>query len=193
MDSPQAVVAAIEQLRAESPHLVVGISGYAGAGKSTLTRDLLLRIDGSARIRGDDFLDPERSHHRSTDWDGVDRLRLLRQVISPFRAGRASSFQRFDWSTGRLADPEPLPDASVLIIDCIGLFHPELEGAFDLAIWIEVAPEVAAQRGRDRDRELGRQHDALWDEVWVPNDRDFQAIFRPREFADVLYLAGSQP
>jgi uridine kinase len=79
MDSPQAVISAIEQLRAESPRLVVGVSGYAGSGKSTLTRALVSRIDGSARIRGDDFLDPERSHHRSRDWDGVDRVRLLRQ------------------------------------------------------------------------------------------------------------------
>ena len=187
MDTVQAVAAAIDQLRTGKQSLVVGVSGYAGSGKSTLARDLVTRLDGSVRIRGDDFLDPSRSHHRSPDWDGVDRLRLLQQVISPFRAGQASSFQRFDWSTGQLAAPESLPDAGVLIIDCIGLFHPDLHGAFDLAIWVEAEPEVAAQRGQDRDRQLGRKHDALWSDVWVPNDRDFDQGFSPREFANIIY------
>ena len=27
----------------------------------------------------------------------------------------------------------------------------------------------------------------LWDDVWVPNERDFDANFAPRERADVLY------
>ncbi|MHA6694597.1 uridine kinase family protein [Homoserinimonas sp. A520] len=168
---------------------MVGISGYAGSGKSTLTRDLLARVDGSVRIRGDDFLDPTRSHHRSADWDGVDRIRLLRQVIVPFRSAQKGSFQRFDWSTRTLANPEPLPDAAVLIIDCIGLFHSDLEGAFDLTIWVDAEPGIAAQRGRERDHDLGRQHDALWEDVWVPNDRDFDETFKPREVADIIFLA----
>jgi uridine kinase len=191
MDAPDAVASKVAALRIRRPHLVVGISGYAGSGKSTLARDLVSRIDGAARIRGDDFLDPTRSHHRSPDWDGVDRARLLRQVIAPFRAGQAASFQRFDWSNRSLADPEPIPDASVLVVDGIGLFHPDLNGAFDLAIWVETEPAIAARRGAERDRELGRKHDALWTDVWVPNDHEFDHTFNPRQFADAIYVAGT--
>src|SRR5690606_18853160 len=187
MDTIQAVAAAIEQLRTERKRIVIGVSGYAGAGKSTLARDLVTHVDASDRIRGDDFLDPARSHQRSSDWDGVDRHRLLQQVIAPFRAGQASSFQRYDWSIGRLAQPEPLPDVGVLIIDCIGLFHPQLQGAFDFSIWVEAEPGVAANRGRERDRSLGRNHDTLWNDVWIPNDRDFDREFNPRQFADIIY------
>ncbi len=42
------------------------------------------------------------------------------------------------------------------------------------------------QRGMRRDAEHGRDHTALWHEVWVPNERDFEARFSPRERADVL-------
>ena len=51
--------------------IVVGVSGFAGSGKSTLARKLAGAVPDSVRMRGDDFLDPRRSHQRSTDWDGV--------------------------------------------------------------------------------------------------------------------------
>jgi uridine kinase len=122
----------------------------------------------------------------------MDRGRILQQVIQPFRAQLPGSFQRFDWSTRELGEPEPLPDAEVLIIDGIGLFHPELERTFDLSIWVGVSLETAAQRGRDRDRTLGRQNDALWDGVWVPNDREFDERFRPTDLADLVYQPRSR-
>lgn len=117
----------------------------------------------------------------------MDRLRLRREVIDPFHDGRPGLFQRFDWDTGQLASPEPLPDAEVLIIDAIGLFHPELAGAFDLTIWVDIDIVVATERGKARDHRLGRDHNRLWDEVWVPNERDFVANFDPRASAHILF------
>lgn len=177
----------VENLRRHSPAIVVGVSGFAGSGKSTLTRRLTASIEGSARIRGDDFLDPHRSHQRSSDWDGVDRLRLRRDVLDPFRQGRPGLFRRFDWSTRQLAPPEAIPDAQVLLVDGIGLFHPELDGVFDFTIWVDLDLSTATERGKARDRRLGRNHDRLWDQVWVPNDQDFATRFDPRATADFLF------
>jgi hypothetical protein len=94
-------------------------------------------------MRGDDFLDPARSHHRSSDWDGVERIRLRDTVLRPFRSGSGSggTFRRFDWST----------------------------------------------------RALGRSHEALWHDVWVPNERVFVDRFAPRSMAQVLVPSGGQP
>ncbi|OUD84696.1 hypothetical protein BC477_17790 [Clavibacter michiganensis subsp. michiganensis] len=36
-----------------------------------------------------------------------------------------------------------------------------------------------------RDARLGRDHDALWRDVWIPNERDFDGRFAPRASADV--------
>ena len=40
-----------------------------------------------------------------------------------------------------------------------------------------------------RDRQAGDDHDALWREVWAPTDRAFAERFRPREAADIRFVA----
>ena len=78
--------------------IVVGVSGYAGSGKSALVRSVVERDAAMGRMRGDDFLDPSRSHLRSDDWDGVERLRLVDEVLAPFRERRGGTFRHYDWS-----------------------------------------------------------------------------------------------
>jgi uridine kinase len=174
----------------ESGHpIVVAISGYGGSGKTTLARELVAKLPGAVRMRGDDFLDPARSHIRSMDWDGVDRRRLVSTVLAPFRAERPSDFQRYDWSARSLGAAEPLPQAAVLVVDLIGLFHPEALPAIDLAVWCDVDLHTATQRGIARDERLGRDHESLWREVWVPNEIDFATRFTPQTAAHVLYCS----
>lgn len=169
--------------------IVVGVSGYGGSGKSTLARDVVEGRSAMIRMRGDDFLDPSRSHRRSSDWDGVDRCRLVSEVLAPFREERESTFQRYDWSRRELGEPESVPAGEVLVVDLIGLFHPESLPALDLTIWMDVPLEAARERGMRRDEELGRDHSRLWDEVWVPNEVDFDRNHAPRDSAEILYSA----
>lgn len=96
-------------------------------------------------------------------------------------------FRRYDWSRRELGEPERLPAGEVLIVDLIGLFHPEALPALDLTIWMDVPLEVARERGMRRDEALGRDHSRLWDEVWVPNGVDFDRNYSPRESAEILY------
>jgi uridine kinase len=170
--------------------LVVGVSGYGGSGKSTFARLLTDALPGSVRLRGDDFLDPVRSHRRSSDWDGVDRLRLVEEVLDPVRSGRPGSFRRYDWSRRELGAPEPLPATDLLVVDLIGLLHPEARAWIDVAVWCDVDLATASARGMARDARMGRDHEALWRDVWIPNERDFDAGFAPRASADVLLDAG---
>ncbi|TDP80535.1 hypothetical protein DEU31_0974 [Brachybacterium sp. AG952] len=169
--------------------IVVGVSGYGGSGKSTLARDVVEGRSAMIRMRGDDFLDPSRSHRRSSDWDGVDRCRLVSEVLAPFREERESTFHRYDWSRRELGEPESVPAGEVLVVDLIGLFHPESLPALDLTIWMDVPLEAARERGMRRDEELGRDHSRLWEEVWVPNEVDFDRNHAPRDSAEILYSA----
>lgn len=177
--------------RAASAPIVVGISGFGGSGKSTLARELEQRIPGAVRLRGDDFLNPRRSHRRSVDWDGVDRRRLVAEVLDPFREGRSGSFRRWDWHAGALAPAEPIPEADVLVVDLIGLFHPEALVHLDVTVWCDLDLATAQRRGMRRDAELGRDHTTLWNDIWVPNERDFAERFAPREAAEFCYPTGS--
>lgn len=181
------VLEAIEQLRDSSLRVVVAITGFGGAGKSTLTKALVDAVPGSVRLRGDDFLDPVRSHQRSSDWDGVERVRLRTEVLEPFRRGDPVAFRPYDWDAGELGPITSLPAASVLLVDAIGVMHPDLDGCFDLTVWVDVDLETAGRQGRERDRRNGHDHDRLWAEVWTPNDRDFAEAFNPRERADLLF------
>ena len=183
------IVDAIGRTRERSGHVVVGISGYAGAGKSVLARKLVDVVDDAVRLPGDDYLDPRRVHRRSADWDGVDRRRMRTEALEPFRAGRDVLLRPLDWSTGQLGEPTPLPRTSVLIVDAIGIFHPELLPWFDLTVWVDVELEVAQSRGLERDRAAGRDHDRLWAGVWTPNDRDFEQTFAPADQADLRYVS----
>lgn len=170
--------------------IVVGVSGFCGSGKSTLARAVVDVVPDSVRMRGDDFLDPARSHRRSSDWDGVERVRLRDTVLRPFRAGSGGSFRRYDWSVRALGEPEPVPTARVMVVDLIGLFHPDIVDELDLRVWCDVSLDTAVVRGIARDRALGRAHDVLWHDVWAPNERDFAERFTPRGRADVVVPTG---
>ena len=177
----------VEAARTEAGRpIVVGVSGYGGAGKSTLARSLAESTSEIVRFRGDDFLDPARSHRRSSDWDGVERVRLADEVLRPFREGRGGTFRPYDWTSRRLGEPRALPTGEVLVVDLIGLFHPGTVGLLDVRIWMDLDLATAAARGKARDEALGRSHARLWDEVWVPNDRDFAERFRPRDQAHLI-------
>jgi uridine kinase len=182
------LAARIENLGRSQPRTVVAISGYGGSGKSTLAKALASAGDRNTRLRGDDFLDPVRSHHRSTDWDGVERTRMRDEVFEPYRRGELVRFRPFDWHARALGPATELPATQVLLVDAIGILHPDLDGCFDLSIWVDVDLETAGQRGRERDRSNGHDHDRLWTDVWLPNDRDFAARFDPMGQADLLYV-----
>lgn len=187
MSNVVEIVDAIDRLRDGLGRVAVGISGYAGAGKSVLARQLADVVDDAVRLRGDDFLDPQRVHRRSSDWDGVERHRIRREALEPFRTGTSVAVRPLDWSTGDHGAPTPLPQASVLIVDAIGIFHPELLPWFDLTVWVDVDLDVAQAQGMARDRAAGRDHDTLWTDVWTPNDREFEQTFSSRSLADIVY------
>src|SRR5699024_2090059 len=155
--------------------------------KSTLARRLEKRISGSVRVGGDDFVDPGLIHRRSGDWPGVWRDRLADEVLGPFAAGRPVYVRPLDWSTGTLGRPQRLREASMLCVDGIGIFHPEITDRFDFRIWVDTDPLTAVSRGQMRDRAAGLDHDALWTRVWSANDADFDERFAPRDRADVIF------
>ena len=121
------LAARIEDLRLTQPRTVVAISGYGGSGKSTLAKALAVIVKGGTRLRGDNFLDPVRSHRRSADWDGVERTRMRHAVLEPFRRGESVRFRPYDWNAGGLGPLVELPATEVLVVDAIGILHPELE------------------------------------------------------------------
>jgi uridine kinase len=177
----------IRRLAEQRDVLVVGIAGYGGSGKSTLARGLQARLPEAARVRGDDFLDPLGSRERSDDWAALHRDELA-AVLEAMGASRPAMFHPLDWATGGRQPARTQESAPIVLVDAVGLLHPVLVPLLDLTVWVDVPLEEACERGMRRDREAGDDHDALWREVWAPNERGFDARYRPREAAEVRFV-----
>ncbi|MCH1881760.1 phosphoglycerate transporter [Agrococcus sp. ARC_14] len=184
--SPAELAQRIRRLAEQREVVIVGIAGYGGSGKSTLARALQALLPDAARVRGDDFLDPLGSRDRSDDWLALHRDELA-AVLEALRAGRPADFLPVDWATGGRQPARVASVAAVQLVDAVGLLHPELLPLLDLTVWVDVPLETATVRGMRRDREAGDDHDALWREVWAPNERAFDARHAPRERADLRY------
>lgn len=186
IDQVMGVVAAM-------PYPIIGVSGHAGSGKSTVARTLENRISGCVRVRGDDFLDPVLVHRRSRDWDGVQRGRLADEVLAPFASGHPVYVRPLDWTHGISGPPQRLGSARMICVDGIGLFHPDVIEQFDLRIWVDTDPVTAMNRGRARDQAAGLDHDGPWAHIWFNNDADFDERFAPQDHADVLFDNNGAP
>lgn len=74
----------------------------------------------------------------------------------------------------------------VVIVEGIGLFHPEVAPYLDYRIWLDVDLDTATDRGIARELSLGHVQSPAWLAVWKPNEFDFEQHFRPRASADLL-------
>jgi uridine kinase len=174
---------------------IVAVSGFGGAGKSTLAtelRDVLRDVQQGLDVQvvsADDFI-VGRMQERSHDWASVDRARLREQVLEPAHSTARIRYQRYDWPSDELADWRELVAPHVLIIEGVGILHPDLVALFDLTVWVDVPLDLASERGRRRDKDTyGVDHDAQWRDIWAPNDAAFAERFGPRETADILFAA----
>jgi uridine kinase len=174
----------VDAVRALPRPATVGLSGFGGAGKTTLCAGLAAQVPGLCVVPADDFLDPAGCAVVSEDWAGLDRARLHAQVLAPFRAGSPVRWQRHDWTAG-LAEWHVLPPCEVLVVEGVGVLHPLLR--WDLSVWLDVPAAVARDRGVERDRALyGTSDEELWREVWAPTDAAFLQRFHPDAAANLL-------
>ena len=175
------------------PRVIVGISGFGGAGKSTLADALKPLVEPAEVVRVDDFL-TGRAEERSTNWSCVDRDRLRAQALEPFTSGLPARYQVYDWQADAPAQWIDIGDVNRLIVEGIGLFHPDLIPLLDVMVWADCPAEVALERARHRDRLQGQDdhNDEMWLTVWAPNDADFFETFKPRDAAHfVIATSGS--
>jgi uridine kinase len=168
------------------PSIIV-VSGFGGSGKTTLAHTLASHLEEAAVITTDDFMLPSYTE-RSEEWDCVDRKRIIEQIMKPSTLHEDVRYQVFDWETHALGEWRTIGRPKYIILEGIGLMHPDLTPYLHFSIWINCSPETAMQRGINRDKKVLHVDQAkLWQEIWMPNDQDFYEKFRPDESADCLY------
>ncbi|WNF28757.1 uridine kinase [Streptomyces sp. C11-1] len=175
--------------------LLVGIDGFTAAGKTSFGHELGAEIAKSGRpvLRAtlDDFKNPWKDRHLYDRESGegyyrnaYDYATAKRLLLDPCRSPEAASCAlcSIDPLTqkGHAADRTPLTPDSVLIVDGVFAFLPEIDAYWDFRIWMDVDAELSVRRGAERDQD------------WAGSDAE--AIHRDRYLAaERIYLDEVDP
>ena len=129
---------------------VVTIDGYSGSGKSTLAAALARLVNGWQVLHLDDWY---------PGWDGLEAgADIARRIAADLRAGRASSYEAWDWENGTSGATTRVPLAPTIIEGC-----GAIEAVADLAIWIaDPGEEERRHRALARDGQTYAPHWQRW-------------------------------
>jgi len=185
----EAASALVERFRAGrgAAPIIVAIDGGGGAGKSTLADGIRDTIEDVAIIRCDDFYRRLRDFHASS-FDAreayetyFDWRRLRDDALVPLRSGKPARYQRYDWSSDRLAEWIETAPREVVVVEGVYSMRPELRAMLDAGIFVETPRE------RRLRRMLARGHNAgNWIEPWMAAEDWYFANVRPKEYADLV-------
>lgn len=129
---------------------VVTIDGYSGSGKSTLAAALVRLVNGWQVLHLDDWY---------PGWDGLEAgADIARRIAADLRAGRASSYEAWDWENGTTGATIRVPLAPTIIEGC-----GAIEAEADLTIWIaDPGEDERRSRALARDGQTYAPHWRRW-------------------------------
>jgi uridine kinase len=152
---------------------LVCIDGPAGSGKTTLGEELASRT-GAQLIHGDDLM---------SGWRGLDAVgRQLTGVVEALVAGRAGSYEHYDWLADRYDRTVEVPSAPWLVVEGVGSGAAALAAYITVLVWVEVDDDLRLTRGLERD---GEEQGELWRQFML-DERELFARDGVRERADVV-------
>jgi uridine kinase len=185
MNSVKELADYIKMRTDNSTRYVVAISGFGGAGKSTISRSLAESLGNATLIHTDDFIAADENgalegYH--LNWEI-----LQDQVIKIARSADTLTSRIYDWSSNRPVFEEIASNKYIIIEGSLWLMQDKFKQYFDTTVWIDVQQDIANARGKKRDNEeYGVNHDELWDSVWGPREKDSFIKLRPDEHAEIL-------
>ncbi|MER5492227.1 uridine kinase [Streptomyces sp. NPDC002490] len=182
--------------------LLVAIDGFTAAGKTSFGHELAERIGAAGRpvLRAtlDDFKRPWRDRHlydresgegyyrNAYDYEAVRRL-----LLDPSRSPGATTCAlcSIDPLTQRdhSAQTAPLGTDTVLVVDGVFAFRPEIDGYWDFRILLQVDAELSVRRGAERDREwAGAEAESIHRDRYLVAGRAYFREVDPPSLADVV-------
>jgi uridine kinase len=199
----EQLAAAIVAVRLDHPTRVA-IDGVDGSGKTTLADELVEAVRGAGRevIRSsvDGFHNPRAVRYaRGPDspegyfLDSFDCAALRRELLEPLGPEGNRRFRAavFDYRSDRAVD-SPAQVArrdAVLLLDGVFLARSELEGCWDVTIWLDVPFEVTVERAIARDSRRGGDAAVTRGKYvhrYVPGQRLYLTQCRPRDRAHIV-------
>ena len=186
MNDFEALVSKIEQISKNKPHVIIGITGFGGSGKSHLTDTLKdhFGINDDQIVRIDNLYGPNPngpSMFDQSDWN------LIEHILKDSTAGKRIKYQGKDNKGKALHFNEDLPE--IVIFEGIRLLQPRFNQYFDISVWIDCPQDFAIERAKARDRSQGANEETVggWDTDWGPKDKKYFDSYRPDQLASFIY------
>jgi uridine kinase len=173
------LIAALLDLCKQKERPIIAIDGPAGAGKTTLAREiyLALSLEMSVNvIHMDDLYD---------GWNNAlseDLTQILVYLVSQHKSKKPAVIRKYNWVTSSFAESEEIPPADLLILEGVGSGDKALQDDLATLIWIDIDPEIGVKRVIERD---GSQ---VADEMkkWVGAQEEYFSQHSTREKADFI-------
>jgi uridine kinase len=141
-------------------HLLIGIAGGTGSGKTTLAARITDSVAGHAVLIQQDWYYWDRSgiserEREAINYDepaAIDN-QLLANDLANLKRGQRADCPQYDFSTHtRLPEPRRIEPARIVIVEGILLFAvPELRALFDLRIFVDTDDDIRLMRRIRRD------------------------------------------
>jgi uridine kinase len=150
------------------------VDGRSGSGKTTWASALAVRT--GARLLSLDEVYP--------GWDGLEAAErhVIDSVLIPLAAGRAGSYQTWDWAQGRAGPSRAVDAARPLVVEGCGALSAESRALAHRGVWIELDALNRRERAIARDGELFARQ---W-ERWARQEEWHERRHSPRAHADVI-------
>lgn len=170
----------VKALARRQKRVLVALDGRCAAGKTTLA-DRLGRQYGWSVVHMDHFfLRPEQrtAERLARPGGNIDWERLSEELLLPLREGGAPLYRPFDCHSGRLLEPVPFSPGPVVLTEGSYACHPALREQYDLRAFLDVSPEVQAQRIIARE---GEDYARVFREKWIPLEETYFAACGVRD------------
>ncbi len=188
----------------------VAIDGRSGAGKSTLSEELAAAIGERGRavilVSIDDFYGLWLDKHNrrfltaetfySSAYDYAALRSLVLEPLGPGGSRRYRARWHDGWNEGGIEEPERVaPDDAVLLVEGVFLMRPELDGDWDVRIFVEIDAALSLARGVERDLTIedpavreSRRADRIqvYEERYIPAEERYFREIDPAGRAEVV-------
>jgi uridine kinase len=148
-------------LSSPGPHLIA-IDGPAGAGKSTLAKDLYLYFSVARDVN---LLGLDEIYDGWENALGEKLTSDLQAMASAHVKKETALIQIYDWALSRFSDVRTIEPKEILIIEGVGSAQEVIREHKAITIWMDIDPLVGIERVLNRDGHHIAQEMKAWQEL----------------------------